>query len=199
MLLGSGKTAQEVVVVAESDRSTRLDLIAYLIHEGPTPKSKEILSLKKNGFGLQFLQASEDGSVLYGALNDRLFVGAVSKGALESFDKLGYEFFSFDTPDLITTLDLRVGSKKSFGGGSASNSAPLDSDGQLNVIIGGARGAIYLYHDVLARLRAVGVSKSEKDTLHAQKYHWHRKAVHSLKWSRDGMFWGCYSSFGDFD
>jgi NET1-associated nuclear protein 1 (U3 small nucleolar RNA-associated protein 17) len=184
--LGSGKSAQEVVVVAESDKSQRLDLTAYLFCQGSAPLSRSILNLKKNGTGLQLVQSSPDGSVIVGAINDRLFIGAATKGALETFDQLRYEFFSFDTPDLITAIDVKVSNRRNLNG-SSSKGEP-ESDSVVDIIVGGARGSIYLYHDALTKIKAAGKSKSEKDIVQAQKYHWHRKAVHSVKWSRDGTY-----------
>jgi NET1-associated nuclear protein 1 (U3 small nucleolar RNA-associated protein 17) len=184
--LGSGRSAQEVVVVAESDKSQRLDLTAYLFRQGSAPLSRSILNLKKNGTGLQLVQSSPDGSVIVGAINDRLFIGAANKGALETFDQLRYEFFSFDTPDLITAIDVKVSNRRNLNG-SSSKGEP-ESDGVVDIIVGGARGSIYLYHDALTKIKAAGKSKSEKEIIQAQKYHWHRKAVHSVKWSRDGMY-----------
>lgn len=186
VLLGSGKNAQEAVVVVESDKPQRLDLTAYLFRHGSTPESRSILNLKKNGTGLQLVQSSADGSVLVGALNERLFIGAATKGAPDSFDQLSYEFFSFDTPDLITTIDIKVASQRNSNRVSGRGES-AESDGVVDIIVGGARGSIYLYHDALAKIKAAGKSKTEKEIVQAQKYHWHRKAVHSVKWSRDGM------------
>lgn len=183
--IGTGKTASEAVVVLESDKSNKLDLTAYLLGPESAVQARSLLSLKKIGHGLQLLEASQDGSLLVGALNDRLFIGAAADGAQGSFDTLSYEFFSFDTPDLITTLDFKVDRKTHGAGGSRPHEAP-DSEGLVDVLVGGARGAIYLYHDAISRAKVAGKSKSEKETLQAQKYHWHRKAVHSVKWSRDG-------------
>ena len=56
----------------------------------------------------------------------------------------------------------------------------------LDIIVGGARGSIYLYHDALARSQALAKSGSDKEPIQAQNFHWHRRAVHALKWSRDG-------------
>lgn len=183
--IGPEKAAQEAVVVLESDKPSRADLTAYLLNDDSTTSSERLLGLKKPGQGLQLLEASQDGSLLVGALNDRLFIGAATHDPRDPFNKLRYEFLSFDTPDLITSFDFKIDQKPSQVGGSRSQNGP-DSEGLLDIIVGGARGGIYLYHDALSRAKATGKSKSEHEALQAQKYHWHRKAVHSVKWSRDG-------------
>lgn len=164
-------------MVVESDRQNRLDITAYLSTGKSNLDSKHILNLKKNGFGLQILDSYENGKVLVGAINDRLFVGTRASGPIETLAQLSYEIFSFDTPDLITCLDTKVAAQSQKG----SSSEP-----RISVIVGGARGAIHMYQDVLSRLQALNKSKSDKETIQAQKYHWHRKAVHSVKWSHDG-------------
>ncbi|KAJ3492480.1 hypothetical protein NLG97_g5363 [Lecanicillium saksenae] len=177
---GSKSRSKEVVIVAESDKSTRVELVAYEWDLSSKPKSKSLVSLKRQGTGLQLLESTKDGQFLVGAINDRLFLG-VSKQLPAKSDKLQYEFLSFDTPDLITTLDLRAYKR-------SSKHARSETDKVVDVIVGGARGGIYLYHDAIARCQTTESGKQGDSTIHAQKYHWHRKAVHSVKWSRDGNY-----------
>ncbi|OAA81651.1 WD domain containing protein [Akanthomyces lecanii RCEF 1005] len=177
---GAKNRPKEVVIVAESDKSTRTELVAYEWDASSAPKSKSLVSLKRQGTGLQLLESTKDGQFLVGAINDRLFLG-VSKQLPAKSDKLQYEFYSFDTPDLITTLDLRAYKR-------SSKHARNETEKVVDVIVGGARGGIYLYHDAIARCQATESGKQSDNTIHAQKYHWHRKAVHSVKWSRDGNY-----------
>ncbi|KAL6876606.1 hypothetical protein J3F83DRAFT_726411 [Trichoderma novae-zelandiae] len=176
----SGSKA-DVVVVVEAAKSNRVELTAYGGDLLSSPLSKSILSIKKPGNGLQLIESSQDGLVLVGAVNDSLFLGVASTEQLTSFEQLQYEFFSFDVPDIITTLDFRVYPASALSGGGSKGRR--DSDKVVDVIVGGARGAIYLYHDALARSQSLG-----KAGIQAQKFHWHRKAVHAVKWSRDGNY-----------
>jgi NET1-associated nuclear protein 1 (U3 small nucleolar RNA-associated protein 17) len=102
-------------------------------------------------------------------------------------DKEYCETFSFKVPDMIASLDVRIEdrtnkqlkNKQSYPG----------SNVVLDVAVGGARGAIYRYSDLLAGLHSPEKAKAaKKDLLQAQKYHWHRRAVHAVKWSRDGKY-----------
>ncbi|KAL7926769.1 quinon protein alcohol dehydrogenase-like superfamily [Trichoderma austrokoningii] len=177
----------DIVVVAESNSANRMELTAYGGDILSSPLSKSILAVKKPGNGLHLIESSQDGLVLVGAFNDTLFLGVASQEQPASFEQLQYDFFSFDVPDLITTLDFRVYSASALSG-NKSKGQQRDSDKVMDVIVGGARGAIYLYHDALSRSQALGKSNSAKDGIQAQKFHWHRKAVHSVKWSRDGNY-----------
>lgn len=172
---------QEIVLVAESDKPNRLEVVMYQSITKETPESKSLLVMKKPGNGLQLLESSNDSQVLAGIFNDRLFIGVPSQEDADAFDRLQFNFYAFDTPDLLTTLDLKVSPRPVTSKKGKTNAAPV-----VDIITGGARGSIYLYHDALARIQALEKSGSESESIQAQKFHWHRKAVHAVKWSRDG-------------
>ena len=182
--LHTPKEGGEVLIVSESDKSNKLDVVAYQPNQKQSVGSKTLLSLKKQGDGLRILETSEDGMYLVGALHERLFLGTVAASA-DNFEQLRYEFYSFDAPDLLTSIDIRaiarptlIGKKKN----TTKSTIPV-----VDVIAGGARGAIYRYHDALIRLQSLEKENNgPKEMLQAQNYHWHRKAVHAVKWSRDG-------------
>ncbi|KAG8408968.1 NET1-associated nuclear protein 1 [Metarhizium acridum] len=159
---------KEILLVAESEKSNRMEVIAYQLVNGGKHKSNSILSLQKPGYGLQILETSECGQVIVGAFQDRLFLGTTSATA-ESLDQLQYEIFSFDSPDLITSIDMRLHAR--FSG---STKGHMGADTAVDVIIGGARGGIYVYPDALSHVRAVGKAQFVKDGIQVQKYHWHR-------------------------
>ncbi|POR32737.1 U3 small nucleolar RNA-associated protein 17 [Tolypocladium paradoxum] len=179
---------EETILVIESDKPSLMEVNAYqgLVSSRPKARFNSILVLKKPGSGLQLLEASADGQVLIGAFHDRLFLGVASQSGPDELDKLRYEFFSFDTPDLITTLDLRIYTRPVSTG--SSRKTQVGSDTVVDIIAGGARGSIYIYHDALSRVQAGGKQQFVKDGIQVQKFHWHRKAVHSVKWSRDGNY-----------
>ncbi|KPM37373.1 hypothetical protein AK830_g9212 [Neonectria ditissima] len=180
----TSKSMEEVLLIAESDDSSRIEIVAYEGKAQSAPESKVVMAMKQPGNGLQLLELDEDSQVLVGAINDRLFMGVPSKKQSDTLSELEYEFYSFDVPDLVASLDLRVYAKPATG----SKKARSEPTKVVDIIIGGARGSIYLYHDVLVRSQALGKSSSNKETIQAQKYHWHRKAVHAVKWSRDGNY-----------
>ncbi|KAF5253460.1 hypothetical protein FANTH_1646 [Fusarium anthophilum] len=173
---------QEIIFVAESDKPGRIEVVAY---PASTTESehKVLFVMKKPGNGLQLLETSEDGH-LVGAVNDRLFFGVPSQRQFDNLASLDYEIYTFDIPDLASALDLRVYPRPvTSGKKSRQEAAPV-----LDIIVGGARGSIYLYHDALARSQALAKSGSDKEPIQAQNFHWHRRAVHALKWSRDGNY-----------
>lgn len=180
----------ETILVAESDKSNRMEVVMYqgIVRGSPEgSEGKSLLVLKKPGNGLQLLETSEDSQIVAGVFNDRLFIGIPQQQEAESFDRLQFDFYTFDAPDLLTTIDLRVYSRSVTGKKGRQNTTPV-----VDIIAGGARGSIYLYHDALARIQALEKSVSQGEMIQAQKFHWHRKAVHAVKWSRDGMSDSCF-------
>ncbi|KAG6013813.1 hypothetical protein E4U54_006317 [Claviceps lovelessii] len=174
-------TTKEIVIIAESDKPSRMDVVAYNPVDGSEAQTKNLLTLKKQGHGLQILESSDDGQVIVGAFQDQIFFGTAS-GSAGNHEDLRYEFFSFDSPDLITCIDVRRRQRS-----SGSRKAQSASDSAVDVIVGGARGSIFIYRNVISAVTS-GKHQSVQDGLDVQKHHWHRKAVHAVKWSRDGNY-----------
>ncbi|KHN96782.1 WD repeat-containing protein 75 [Metarhizium album ARSEF 1941] len=174
---------KEILLVAESEKPSRMDVVAYQLVDGDKQKSASILTLQKPGYGLQILETSDDGQVIVGAFQDRLFLATASATTAENLDQLRYETFSFDSPDLITSIDMRLHPR--FSGNKKGH---VGTDTAVDVIIGGARGGIYVYRDALSHVMSAGKAQFVKDGIQVQKYHWHRKAVHAVKWSADGNY-----------
>lgn len=175
-----GRDGRDIVLAVECDKDGCMEVVAYKGTTASATKSKSLLVLEKHGAGLQLLEASADGRLLLGAFDDRLFLGVASKSEVKTLEELEYDFYSFVTPDLITCLDMRIHREP------VNRKPEAGSDMAVDLIVGGARGAIYIYNDAIARFRAAGKSQHAKDGIQVQKFHWHRRAVHSVKWSRDG-------------
>ena len=127
------------------------------------------------------IRSANNASVIIVAGKDRIHVGSLSSKAAKgrSFADLAYGFFSFTVDDMITTLDVRCLARTT----KKQSSTPQAVD----LAVGCARGKIFLYYDVVARSPVAGPATPRKGTsLQPVKRHWHRRAVHSVKWSRDG-------------
>lgn len=174
---------QEAIVVGESTKPSLVELVAYQWESRSEPTSKTLMSLTKAWGPVHLLEASADGQILAGSLNERLYFAKMSSQEVQSIEQLEYECFSLDSPDIITAIDLRVFTKRRSGKKGQSEAGVV-----VDIILGGARGGIYLYHDAISRFTGGGKSSASQDEVEVRKYHWHRKAVHALKWSRDGMY-----------
>ncbi|PHH72170.1 hypothetical protein CDD80_4728 [Ophiocordyceps camponoti-rufipedis] len=177
-----GKGKGDMAVIAESKSDRKMDIVAYHGTTGSTFESESIhfqhvKNHDKDVKGLHLLESSQDGRILIGALLNTLFLGVASASKADKISQVHYSFYSFKAPDIVTTIDVRTHPKLEAGGSQKSH------DSLVDVIAGGARGAIYVYRDAVSQLEAAA-----QDDIKVSKLHWHRKAVHTAKWSRDGNY-----------
>ncbi|RYO98685.1 hypothetical protein DL764_007011 [Monosporascus ibericus] len=120
--------------------------------------SKVLLSQKSV---IHNIRSVRRGHALIASAERNVLLGSLRSRDATSFSHIEYEFFCFDCSDEITCLDVRAADRIHLHRASQrreGNEAVLD----------------------------VVNSKSRDFSLQPRKYHWHRKAVHAVKWSRDG-------------
>ncbi|KAI9785919.1 MAG: hypothetical protein M1839_008185 [Geoglossum umbratile] len=134
-----------------------------------------------------------EGRVVVATSGKRLVVGT-TKGEITAGS---YVWMEFTSPDWLTCLDVRESSKESISAkgkkeklkaGVASKSSPA-----IDVVIGDIKGVIYVHSDLLNRLihdheadRSARLGHLVRGA--SRRRHWHREAVHSVKWSLDGNY-----------
>ncbi|KAI0016134.1 WD domain-containing protein [Xylariomycetidae sp. FL0641] len=125
------------------------------------------------------------GQTLVASTERTVLVGSLRSESVSSVTDLDYEFFTFNTSDEITCIDLQVTERIHLNRKSQrqSGNTPV-----VNIVVGTARGGIFLYDDLLPQLRHLLSPKRQNSSLQPRKHHWHRKAVHAVKWSRDGNY-----------
>lgn len=181
-LVQVGKEKKEVLFLSEGSRGA-WQVAAY--EAGALAKSAGRTLFSHSGAtAIEHLRTADEGRIVVGTSGQTVFVGGLQAAAdgqtAKTVAELGYQFFSIDTVDEVSCLDLRTTVKK--GGARAG----------LDLVLGCVRGAIYVYGDVLSRLQnaaAVGPRKKGTGTgtgMRPRKYHWHSRSVHALKWSLDG-------------
>lgn len=170
------KTTLDVLFVSESLKSS-FKIVAYDPSDLSNPKSHIVQS---DAGKVNFLRTANGASTLVAAATSTLIVGALKQRNLHSLEDLVYDFYSVNINDDVCCLSIRHTVKRS----SSKKKAPQDSsDSVIDVAVGCARGAIFVYADLLTQLQG----KSKKGLDVPKKQHWHRKAVHSVAWSNDGM------------
>lgn len=173
----NNKTLTDILFVAESlGKSSKI--AAYDPSDLANPISH---SLQTDSRKVSILEVANGGSVLVAAAGNTLVIGSLKLKSFASVEDLVYDFYSVDLRDEITCLGIRAAQKKS---GSKKKTAHDSNESFVDVAVGGARGAIMVYSDLLSQLQG----KSKKGLDLPKKQHWHRKAVHSVAWSTDGTF-----------
>lgn len=169
------KTLSDVLFVSESLKGTS-KLVAY----DPTDLSNPQSHVLQNDTGrVSIVRSAAGGLVLLAVAGNAMIIGALKQSSVQSLQNLHYDFSSVNAVDDICSLSIRHSPKKSL---SKKKTSPELSDLAVDVAVGCVRGSIYVYSDLLSQLQ-----NAPKRGLDApRKQHWHRKAVHSVAWSKDG-------------
>ncbi|KAE9580682.1 hypothetical protein CGMCC3_g3489 [Colletotrichum fructicola] len=168
------KSSIEVIYVSESTVQLKGEIVAYSGPDFTQPTCEILFTTKQAEQTIHLLRSSTDGKTVIGATRDNLIVGTVTPNVTKTDLGLDCEFFAFNTTDIVCSLDFKITNR--------------DDGIVVDLIAGCARGAIYYYNDILRKLQNLNAPKSKRDSLQGRKYHWHRRAVHSVKWSKDGNY-----------
>ncbi|KAI0151625.1 WD40 repeat-like protein [Xylariaceae sp. FL1272] len=144
--------------------------------------SKVIFSF---GSVIDGLRVTRSGNKVAAYSGRNIILGLRQQSVASAFDDLNYDFTSLDANDDITCLDLQVTNRVHL---TRKSQRETSDTPVLDLVVGCARGAIFAYNDLLPVLHQSDKSKGRRQHIHPRKYHWHRKAVHSVKWSRDGHY-----------
>ncbi|KAJ2988104.1 hypothetical protein NUW58_g4148 [Xylaria curta] len=122
----------------------------------------------------------------FAAYSERnIILGSRGHDTVSTLEDLAYDVVTLDASDEITCLDLQVTSRVHLNRKSQREASDVPV---VDLVIGCARGAVFVYNDLLPRIRLLNTPKARSSTLQPRKYHWHRKAVYAVKWSRDGNY-----------
>ncbi|ORY68607.1 uncharacterized protein BCR38DRAFT_464014 [Pseudomassariella vexata] len=128
----------------------------------------------------------KNGRAFAASAEDKLLLGVLKSVSCASFSDLVYEIFILDCSDEITCLDMRATERIHLTRRSQNEAG---NEMVVDVVVGCARGAIFCYNDLLLhQLRLLQAPDNRGHGLQPRKFHWHRKAVHAVKWSQDGNY-----------
>lgn len=173
------------------NRAQDVPFVSVLVHDSwqivacyvqdATLKNRKVIYTRSEI--VENLKSMSNGQALAASSRNDVLVGSLRSKSIQSVKELEYEFFVLDCPDEITCLDFRVAERVHL-----NRKSQLQGDEPvLEVVVGCARGSIYFYNDLLPQLRYLANGGARGASLQPRKYHWHRKAVHAIKWSQDGM------------
>ena len=155
-------------------------------------ESKTILSTSSP---ITHYHVTDGGLLLIAVSGSRLMVGElVGDATASSLKDLKYIWREVTTPAPINALDVRISTRVSpptnGQSSSLSSSSPRKkiSDISVDVLVGDSNGVIFVHQDLHANLvRRERQSNGSIDVrTSVRRMHWHREAVRTVKWSRDG-------------
>jgi NET1-associated nuclear protein 1 (U3 small nucleolar RNA-associated protein 17) len=170
-----GGKSEDVLLVLKRLTKSSAQIVAYNAKALSTRSGKLLHTYDESP---QLLRCAAEGKLIVAAAKETLHIGLLKAKKLASLDDLTYRFHCFDVPDIVTCLDIRPTLRTTKKGGLELQSVDL--------AVGCARGAIHVYHDLLPKLPGEGSASARAGMIQPTKYHWHRRAVHSVKWSHDG-------------
>lgn len=176
-----GSDAQDVLLVSVS-MEDKWQILACDVQGLQLQATKTVVDRAAPIQNLRFLW---DGQVLAASSGKDIIIGTLNSSPGSPFSEHWYEVFIMDCSDDITCLDLRVAQRVHL-----TKQSQIETGDQLvlDVVVGCARGGIFYYNDILPQLRLLHKSANITKSLQPRRLHWHRKAVHAVKWSRDGEF-----------
>lgn len=174
---------RDVIFTTESKKGGGFRITAHELspNHPATPVARTVYT---SPYEIQFLKTAREGSVIAATAGKRVLVGLLRSTDYDTIDKIRYEFRVFDSSDLVKTLDIRVSSKTETVGKKAS----LKKTPIVDLVVGDVRGVVFVHEDIVTKL--FSSSKDSKAPAGIEvvprKLHWHRQAVQTVKWSKDG-------------
>ncbi|KAH8883881.1 WD40 repeat-like protein [Thozetella sp. PMI_491] len=168
----------EVLFVLEKNGKKSGRIVAYDVDSLASKTGKTVHAYEDSP---HLLRTALNGRLIAATASQAVHLGYLTTESrnIKTLADLEYQFVSFDVDDIITCLDIRCPAE-----GRKQKTA---LQRPVEMAIGFARGKILLFSDVLSTLPGKEKSASKKPP-RPRKYHWHRRAVHSLKWSQDGNY-----------
>jgi hypothetical protein len=183
----SGGRKRDIVVTTEKqDEGWRIS-----VHEPSALGNSLIIQSRviyTSSKQIQMIKVTREGGVIVAASEERILLGTLKSLDFGSIDKIRYEFRIFESTDYLCSMDIRVSKRNSSSGREASK---LEKTSIVDVVVGDAKGAIFIHNDLLGNLirsQTPSAEGANAINLIPRKLHWHRKAVNSVKWSLDGMW-----------
>ena len=134
---------------------------------------------------LSSVRALHGGRCLVAHQEQKLLIGLSVASMAPKLDSWRYVWRELHVPEKIITFDVRPsGVLQETQGLRKSDS---DGDIDIDIVVGGSQGALYLYRSVLLDFKLKEESTTH-DALQSTRMHWHRNAVTTVKWSLDGNY-----------
>ncbi|CAG8953167.1 hypothetical protein HYFRA_00003367 [Hymenoscyphus fraxineus] len=133
---------------------------------------------------INFIKTGYEGAVIAATSGNKIMLGNLRSANFGTVDKIRYEFRVFESADTICSLDLKVSKRPAAENPSHQLSRPI-----VDLVVGDVLGSIFVHDDLLANLHRLQDGKLPKGiSITPRKLHWHRQAVHTVKWSLDGNY-----------
>lgn len=169
------------------DRHTRDRwlLTAHRLMGGQEAAKTELVVLLVYQRRLTSLKIVENGNIIIATAGSSLIIGTTKDANRPLLKDVTYVWREFECSEWITSIDIRLERQDATPKPPKESTKSVDS---VDIVVGGLRGVIFIYEDILRKL--IRKEKSSKTTkseeISPRRLHWHRNAVSAVKWSADG-------------
>lgn len=177
------KSHLDLVYSHETGNSHIVNVHALRTRQQPgQTELKQILKTKSPITGMQVLL---EGKIVVISLEKSVMIGKRSKTSSAALQDFRYIWREFQLSKHVSAFDAYM---------QTPEQAEKDSGETLDLAVGDRDGVIWLFEDILASFARIEKGKKEgpkaetsHEMLRPKRLHWHREAVASVKFSRDGM------------
>ena len=175
-----------LIYTVDRSKGKRWMITAHRLMRGESTSKSDLGTLLKYEEPISSLQVFEEGKVIVATSGQKVLIGSTEDPDKPALKNVSYIWREITCSEWITSIDTRIrpadNSTKNIRPSKVTTSA-------VDVVVGGLKGAMFIYEDLLGRLISKENSSKSgvEDNMTPRKLHWHRNAVSSVKWSADGM------------
>ncbi|KAL9076226.1 MAG: hypothetical protein Q9157_003736 [Trypethelium eluteriae] len=176
-----------VFTIDRSRQSKHYTITAHRLRYGSDASKTTSVTLLQSQQKIQGLKVLHQGEVIIAFFSRSLVLGQLNRQEDPSFEAKAYVWREMDCFNEITAFDARVVPNRK----GKSKDYKKSTDIFVDVVIGTIEGPIFIYSDLLNKLISHSQKKPGKPQssyLDSKRFHWHRQAVGTVKWSRDGNY-----------
>lgn len=159
---------------------------AHRLVPGQEAHGTDSMTLRTSKEPITAFKIVENGRIIIATSGSVLTLGIVKSSGQPPSSDTSYTWRDIECPEWISCFDVRT--VKPDENPKKSKTSNVQQVPQTDIIVGGLRGSLHVYDDFLRQLLRCEM-KSDKGPatdLTSRMKHWHRNAVLSVKWSRDG-------------
>ena len=179
---------QSVIFTTRKANDTSWQLSAHLLQDSQESINQEKQLLFTHNRDISSLQIIENATIIVMTSENQVILGSRSQSEVPDPTIFAYTWRIVKCPEWISSIDIRV-SPVDSGKKIESLSRPAVYSA-VDIVVGGLKGAIHIYDDLLRKLirRERHAQDSTSTDIHSRHVHWHRNAVLTVKWSKDGNY-----------
>lgn len=190
MAVVTGPGSSDDLIYAHETGTSHV-LNVHALRTSNQPAETGLQQILKSAQPITGVQVLLQGKIVVVSTPNSILLGKRKKLHKTELKDFEYTWREIETAKRITTFSAFVRLPDT----DINKSQQKDTKDHLDVAIGDEEGAIMLFEDVLASFAAVERSQKDKtksigpESLRPKRFHWHRDALRSVKWSLDGWWY----------